>query len=126
MPIRSLTKHKLAQSVLALFLIDFLFFGSINSTKVAPFMLIVGLIVLVMNIYFLVYGVISLIRLYGIAVKRKGRISLYSSIFLGILIALQSIGELSGRDLIVIVMLAVASYAYITYAGTAKQKEQKL
>lgn len=123
---RSLTHNKLVHSALALFVLDMVFYGSLNTNKVAQFMLIVGLVLLVANLYLLTYGVTSLIRLYGVPIKRKKRASLYISLFLGLLIALQSIGELSSRDTFVILLLAIVGYGYMTYVGMTKQKQQKL
>jgi hypothetical protein len=122
----SLTHNKLVHSALVLFVLDLIFFGSLNTSKVAQLMLVVGYILLVVNLYLVVYGAISLIRLYGVPVKRKKRLSSYASLFLGLIIALQSIGELSGHDVFVILLLAVLSYGYITYVSLAKQKDQKL
>ncbi len=126
MHIKSLTHKKLATTLLALLVLDGYFYGSLNSTKVAPFVLIIGLVILATNIYTLFYGVISLIRLYGIPIKKKKRVSLYATLFLGLLIALQSMGALSAKDFIVMVLLAVVGYGYVSHTGMTKQKEQNL
>lgn len=115
------------QSALVLIVLDIILFGSLNTSRVAQVMLVAGFVLLVANLYMLVYGVTSLIRLYGIPIKRRRRLSIYISLFLGIIIALQSIGELSPRDMLVAVPLALLGYAYISYVGVNnKTNEQNI
>ena len=123
---RSLTDNKLVRYALVLFVLDIIFYGSLNPAKVAQVMLVVGYLLLMANLYLLIYGVTSLIRLYGIKLKNRKRFSLYICLFIGLIIALQSIGELSGHDVFVILLIAGFSYGYITYVGQAKQKQPNL
>lgn len=78
-------------------------------------MIMVGFGLLVVTIYYLVYGLVSLAGLYGLRAKRKQRLSLALTGVLGILIALQSVGELGGRDILVLLPLAMLGYLYSSY-----------
>jgi hypothetical protein len=119
-------KHKLVRSAAILMALDVIFFGGLNTSKIAQVALVAGFILVVANIYLLAYGVTSLIRLYGIPINRKKRLSLYVSLFLGLIIAMQSTGELTSRDVLVVVPLALIGYAYIGYLDLTKRNEQKI
>ena len=126
MQFRSLTHNKPMRSALVLFVLDCFFYGTLNTNKVAQVMLVAGYVLLMANLYVLVYGVTSLIRLYGIELKKRKRLSLYMSLFLGLIIAIQSIGELSAHDVFVMGLLAAFGYGYITYVSMSKQKQTNL
>jgi hypothetical protein len=108
--------------VLALLLIDIIFFGSTNTTKVASYLVIVGFLLLTMSFYQVIYYFLSFIKLYGIPIKRKSHLAIYLTVVLGILVALQSIGELSPKDIIVLLPLAAVGYVYSSYMKPTKQK----
>ena len=124
--IKKLFKTKLVRLSLALFVLDIIFFGGLNSSRVSQIILEVGYVTLLANIYLLSYSLTSLIRLYGIVIKNPKRFSIYATSFLGVIIGLQSVGELSGHDIIVVLLLAVGSYSYLNYVGKTRQKPQKL
>ena len=115
-------KNRLLQEAIVLFVLDVAFFGNINTNKVAQFVLIIGFVLLVSSLYVAIYGAISLIKLYGVPVRRKKRLSIYAAAFFGLIIALQSMGELSPKDVIVVCMMAVVGYCYINYAKANEQK----
>lgn len=124
--IKKLFKTKLVRLSLALFVLDLIFFGGLNSSRVSQIILEVGYVTLLANIYLLSYGLTSLIRLYGLVIKNPKRFSIYTTSFLGVIIGLQSVGELSGHDIIVVLLLAVGSYSYLNYVSKTRQKPQKL
>jgi hypothetical protein len=124
--IKKLFKIKLVRLSLALFVLDLIFFGGLNSSRVSQIILEVGYVTLLANIYLLSYGLTSLIRLYGLVIKNPKRFSIYTTSFLGVIIGLQSVGELSGHDIIVVLLLAVGSYSYLNYVSKTRQKPQKL
>lgn len=97
--------------------LDMLVFGSSDARKVPSYILIVGFVLLLATVYQAFYGVLSLSRLYGLKLKRRGRFALYLTGVVGILIALQSIGELSPRDVAVLLPLAVIGYLYSSYSS---------
>lgn len=109
-------KNRHLWQVIALLGMDALWFGSTNAVKVPSFMIMVGFGLLVISLYYLVYAIISLAGLYGLHAKRKLRLSLYITGMISGLVALQSVGELGGRDVQVLLPLAILGYLYSSYA----------
>lgn len=75
-----------------------------------------------LTIYLITYIVLSFIKLYGLPIKRKQRLSWYITGVMSMLVALQSIGELGSKDIIVVLPLAVIGYVYINYSGNNERK----
>jgi hypothetical protein len=101
---------------------DAVIFGVTNPNDTLSFMLIVGYILLCATIYYLLDGILSLGRLYGVPLKHKKRF-LRSAVFLiSGLVALQSIGQLSSRDALVLAPLSVLLYLYIAYSRGGRQR----
>jgi hypothetical protein len=68
----------------------------------------------------LVRGVLAAGRWYGVAFSgRRRRLAGVITGFVGGVVALQSVGELSMRDVLVLVPLTVMAYVYATYAKPA-------
>lgn len=110
------TKNKHAWKFGGLAAANGLLFGLTNASSASSFVLIAGLILLVVTFYYLVNALLNFVRLYGLSIKRKKRLALYITGFLAGLVALQSIGELNTRDVMVLVPLAFIGYAYSFYA----------
>jgi hypothetical protein len=104
----------------AVLLADIILYTRTNAATIAPIVLIVGFILLALTAYVFVYGLCSIARLYGLPVRHKRRIATFLSIVFGLIVALQSIGELSARDIFVLVPLVMIGYAYATYATSRK------
>jgi hypothetical protein len=95
---------------------DAILFGNTNAASVSSFMVMVGFILLILTFYYLIYGLISLSQLYGIRINRKRQAAIYATSVLGVVVALQSSGELGSRDVWVLLPLAVLGYFYSSYA----------
>jgi len=100
---------------IGLLVADCLVFSLTNARSVPSFMLIVGLILLLMTVYYLVYSLLTFARLYGLSIRRKRRLAGVLTGLMSGLVALQSIGELNSRDVLVLLPLAVIGYAYSFY-----------
>ncbi|HSX45902.1 MAG TPA: hypothetical protein VLG27_02745 [Candidatus Saccharimonadia bacterium] len=92
-------------------------FGASDAQKVPSLMLAVGFVLFLATIYHVFYGIMSIARFYGFRLKRQNRFALYFTGVAGVLAALQSIGELSGRDIAVMVPLAAIGYLYSSYGS---------
>jgi hypothetical protein len=114
------THYRHFWQALGLFVLDVAFFTKTNASKVAPFVLIIGFVLLVLTCYELLYGLLSVVRLYGLPVRYKQRLALYLVGVLGLMLALQSIGELTPRDILVLLPLATLAYIYGIYASSRK------
>jgi hypothetical protein len=56
---------------------------------------------------------------YGIHIRNKKSLALYITLITGVVVALQSIGELGARDIWVLLPLALIGYFYSAYAKKA-------
>ena len=107
----------------ALFITDLLFFGFTNPKQVASILLIVGFGLVLLNLYYLIYGLQRAAGLYipWVAKRKSLRISLLSCI--GLILALLSIGQLTTRDIVLIPLATLVITAYFSYrqpsAGSA-------
>lgn len=108
-------RNKRFWQAFVLLAVDLIFFTRTDASKVAPIVLIAGFLLLVVTCYIGIYGLLSFARLYGIPFHHKKRLAMFLSGVVGLLVALQSIGELSSRDVLVILPLAALAYAYGMY-----------
>jgi hypothetical protein len=100
---------------------DAVVFGFTNPGETQSFMLIVGYILLCTTIYYLVDGVLSLSRLYGVPVRHKRRVLRSTALLISGLVALQSVGQLSSRDILVLAPLSALLYMYIAYVRSGRE-----
>src|ERR1017187_2554976 len=99
-----------------LLLIDVLFFSLINPTDSSSFIVISGCILVILTTYALVSAVTRLVAIFiPISVATQKRFTLFMSLLLVFMLLMQSIGQLSLRDLIAILPLLTVLYIYLTY-----------
>ena len=98
--------------------VDALFFGFTNPSKVSSQFLIVGFVLVVVSLYIVLRVLGRLAGLYGISRATAHRFAAIVTGLIGICIALSSMGELTARDLGVLTPLAVLLYIYLYYART--------
>ncbi len=100
---------------------DTIFFTRTDASKIAPFLLIVGILLLAVTCYELMYGLLSFARLYGLPIRYKKRLAAYLSGVLVLVVALQSIGGLTPRDILVLLPLATLGYIYGVYTSARRR-----
>lgn len=105
-----------------LLLADVLVFGMTNPNDTLSFMLIVGYVLLCITLYYLLDACLSLSRLYGAPLKHKKRFLRSAVLLISGLVALQSIGQLSSRDVLVLAPLSILFYLYIAYTRSGRQQ----
>jgi hypothetical protein len=103
---------------IGLLVVDGLGFSLTNAKSVPSFMLIVGFVLLIATLYYLVYSLLTFARLYGLSIRRKRRLAGSLTGLISGLVALQSIGELNSRDVLVLLPLVIIGYAYSFYGKT--------
>jgi hypothetical protein len=106
-------KHYL--QYLGLFFVDILFYTLSNPNKDPSYMVIVGFVLLILSVYLIINLTFALLHLYGLRMKRKKPLSLYLTGMVGLIIALQSVGELSPRDVLELLPIVIIGYAYTDY-----------
>jgi len=95
---------------------DALFFSLTNPMKVASWLLIVGFGLAAISLYYCLRGAVRVASWYGLPVSRRyqRRVAEVAGILIGLL-ALQSIGQLSPRDVAVLLPLLLVAYLHSSY-----------
>lgn len=115
-----LRKHVKRWPLAALLALDGLFFGLTEPYAVAAPMLMVGVGLIVVNLYFIIRGIIKMARWYGISFgSHARRVAAVATAVIGSVVALQSIGQLSPRDVIVLLPFAIIGYLYSSYGQSS-------
>lgn len=108
---------------MALVLVDCLYYGLINPTKAYALVVVGGFALLIVNIYVGMTLLLMLVRRVvplSIAVQR--RVRAFTTAILGVLMAMQSIGQLTVKDLLALVPLVVVLLFYLSYQKRARQR----
>ncbi len=98
-----------------LLLADAIVFAGTDARKVNAIILIIGFGLLVATLYWVVYGSLAFIRLYGIVVKQKRRLAGSLTGMAACIVALQSVGELNVKDVLLLLPLVTIGYIYTAY-----------
>ncbi|HET7059896.1 MAG TPA: hypothetical protein VFH99_01070 [Candidatus Saccharimonadales bacterium] len=103
-------------SLAALAAADLVVFSGTSPHSASSIVLFIGFMLLAASFYVLLLGALRLVAWYGVSPGRyrKRFIRLMAGLFSG-LVALQSIGELSPRDVLVLLPLAFLAYLYMSY-----------
>jgi hypothetical protein len=110
--------------IVLLMMLDILFFGLVNPTTSNSYVVILGCILIILSTYALVLIVTRLVAIFiPVSVATQKRFTLFVSLLLVFILLMQSIGQLSTRDLIAILPLLAVLYIYLTYV--AKDKPQQ-
>lgn len=109
--------------LLATVVADALFFGLTNPADAGTTQLMIGFVLAVATIYWLARGFAGLLGLYSKVLKRQRR-RLTKALTIGgaVLIGLQSMGQLSPRDVAVLLPLIVLAYFYVSYVRPGQRK----
>lgn len=106
----------------ALLAADTAVFCATNPNDTLSIMLIAGYILFCVTLYYLLDAVLSLGRLYGLPLRHKKRFLRSAVLLISGLAALQSIGQLSSRDILVLAPLSVLFYLYVAYTRSSRQR----
>lgn len=95
---------------------DGLFFGFIDPRKAAAPLLIVGFVLLSLSIYMTWQGFLKIFTQAGLPFRSAAtKLTGVTTSLTVIVVALQSMGELTFRDLAVIMPLSLVAYFYLAY-----------
>lgn len=104
-----------------LFAADGLFFGLVNPQKVYALVIIIGFGLLAVTTYVLLSFLLSLAgRLVTFSAPTQKRAALATTLALTLLIAMQSIGQLTGKDILAVIPLVIVLAFYLSYLSTHK------
>ena len=102
--------------LLGLIIADILFFGLTRPDKLPSFALIVGFLLLSATLYCLFRDLLVVASWYGIPLgKHRFRLAKVGAGLCSGLLALQSIGELGSRDVLVLLPFTLLAYVYFSY-----------
>ncbi|MGH7192211.1 MAG: hypothetical protein ACREJM_01615 [Candidatus Saccharimonadales bacterium] len=104
-----------------LLIADLLLFGMTDPAAAPSFMLIIGFILLSATIYYLLDGLLSFMRLYGLPARHRRRVLRTAALLASGLLALQSMGQLSARDILILTPLTALLYFYVAYSKSARR-----
>ncbi len=108
----------------ALFVLDVLFFGLIDPAKAYAVVVIVGFGLLVATVYVIVDFLLLLIeKLAVITPMARKRLLSGATMLFALLVAMQSIGQLTVKDMFAIVPLVVVVAFYLSYQSRQNSKK---
>lgn len=120
----ALLPHKPSRTIrlaALLILADCLFFGFVNPSVASSGVVIVGCLLLGASLYALSRLLMQFAGvLLPIGVQPQRRLALCVALSVTIMLLLQSVGQLSWRDLFAIVPISIIGYAYWGYAASQK------
>jgi hypothetical protein len=108
--------YKKIGRLLAVLVIDGLFFSLINPQKTHSVIIIVGFGLLVLTVYLgidLLLGLLQRVMSFSAATRR--RLQDASTMLIALLLAMQSIGQLTIRDLLALIPLVLVLAFYLSY-----------
>jgi len=115
-------KRKLLR-LAVLFVADALFFSLVNPQKVYAVVIIVGFVLLGLTIYALLDFLLALAeRIVPFSLHTKKRIALAATLVISLLIAMQSIGQLTVKDILAVIPLVIVLSFYFSYLSSDKAK----
>lgn len=116
------SKHGKRSIGITLVAVDVVFFGFTDPHAVQSQLLIVGFLLLSLSLFFGSYAVMELAAKAGFDIGRRQRKAAAAMAgVMALLVALQSIGQLSFRDMAVVVPFAILAYAYVSYGKSLQQ-----
>jgi hypothetical protein len=116
MKISALFADRALARLVVLLAVDVLFFSLVNPKKTASFVVVLGFLLLLLTMYALLRICIGKIgRQLGAGQGSIKKSVLLLTIFSGVLIGMQSIGQLSLRDFLAITPLIIILYFYLSY-----------
>ncbi len=106
---------------IGLLVLDSAFFAFTDPAKIDSIFLIVGFMLVAATLYLLIIKLCAVGRVYGLQFdKQSHKIASYGTGIIIGLMALQSIGELTFRDLLVAAPLGVITYMYLSYGRSSR------
>jgi hypothetical protein len=95
---------------------DLLFFATTDPRTASPPILIISCALTTVTVYLVCRLAMELVgKLFDLSTPTKKHAAVSITIALTFLILMQSIGQLSSRDILAVVPLAVVSYFYLSY-----------
>ncbi len=108
-------KSKLYLELITVVALDAIFFGITDPNKVNSLWLIAGFVLLGLSLYVVIKIVLVFLVKLGLKIKNRRKLAIFSAGLICFLLALQSIGQLSLKDVLIIVPITVLLYVYLAF-----------
>jgi hypothetical protein len=103
--------------LIGLLVVDGFFFGLTNPNSVSSQFLVIGYLFIILSIYALLRAFSQFIGIYSAAAQQTARrMARLLSILAAILLGMQSVGQLSPKDVMALIPLVAVAYIYLAYA----------
>jgi len=112
-------RHK-KLAVLAILVFDLLYFVNLNPDHLALYVLLVGFILVLANIYISCRIIYKLMTLLGLLNNHRKWMLESVSLFIFALVIMQALGQLSFMDVAALIPITLLSYGYFTYVSDQK------
>ena len=112
---KQLLRNYQFQMVVAVLIADGFFFSFTKPSTASSQLLIAGFGLLIITTYFITRLIIALLGLVVPVIAKQKYLEVVVSAIFGVIVALQSLGQLSLRDFIVVVVFAGFIYLYGSY-----------
>lgn len=112
--------HK-KKSVLLLLIGDIAFFTLISPIKLPLALVAVSFLLVLLSLYVVFCFSYNILFSLGYIQGRHRWLREAITLFIFLLLIMQSVGQLSGRDVLSLIAIAAVAYFYYSYTGTQKQ-----
>lgn len=109
---------------ISLLILDWLLFSVTNPRNVPSWLIIVAFLMVSATLYYATKAILYAVGWYGLQVAQPRRLAAIVTGLLAILIAFQSVGQLSQRDILVGLPLMVLAYLYFSYGRSPETPKQ--
>lgn len=110
-------KHASHIRLAVLLAANLILFGTTNAATASPGLMVLGFGLILVTAYFVMHWLVGGLKFYGVNLtnRRRRHLATYLTVLVGLLVAMQSIGGVNARDLLVLVPLATLGYVYAFY-----------
>ena len=118
-----LKRNRTVQGAVGLILSDIAVFSSVDPRKASAGWLIIGYVLIALTAFGICHMIADTLRGYGSTAYHVGsRLLKYVAIIIVGLIGLQSIGQLTTKDIVTMLPLAVLAYWYFGYGKSIRKQ----
>ena len=115
-------RHKHIVSLGVICLLDILLFMMSNPRNAPPLILMIGFLLAVATLYYAIRLGLAVAKFYGVPLGgHAARVAVAMTAVSGSLMALQTMGQLTVRDVVILLPFLVLAYGYFNYAKTASK-----
>ena len=116
-------KKKRILNIISLLVLDGLFYGISNPNSVNLVVLMFGVLLLALNIYIFSLYLLLGSKRFGFQVKNANKFSLILTLVISLIVGLETMGQLSLKDVVVAGIFGLLVYFYLAYVNLGPKKD---